>query len=118
MNVDLSDSDYETEMANIIDDEEDLNDLSIAPIAKINQIDEKDKINIRKTRKTDFSYQLSQHDMLVLNNIVKLSLVIIIISIAIIIMGILMIFTSALTKPLVFMPLKRQQLVYYISNFH
>lgn len=94
-------------MANIIDDDKS-GEYSIMPIVKNNMEiypnEDNDGQNndlIKSEREIEFTYRLSQQDMIVLNNIVKLSLVIIFISVIIIIMGILMQLTPILKYSIV-----------------
>jgi hypothetical protein len=91
-------------MVNIIDDDYKSAEIGLIPLEKINQSsNEKDKNDVeniehRQDREFEFTYRLSHEDMIVLHNIVKLSLVIILISLAIILFGILMLFTTVLSN--------------------
>jgi hypothetical protein len=92
-------------MANMLEDDQS-GDIVLIP-AKSNpdenseRDDEADNIHSKQDKELEFTYRLSQEDMIVLNNIVKLSLVIIIVSVAVIIVGILMQFTAVLTNQIV-----------------
>lgn len=94
-------------MANIVDDDEDDNksvEVSLMTIKRNNlhisvqEVEEKDNFPLRSEKVIEFTYRLSQQDMIVLNNIVKLSLVIIISSIAVILLGIIISFTRVLSQ--------------------
>ena len=92
-------------MVNIIDNDNS-RDLSLVSIPKNNilSLEEGTDMNIlnkNSEKEINITYRLSQEDMIVLNNIVNLSLIIIFFSVAIIIQGILISFTSVLNNPTV-----------------
>jgi hypothetical protein len=91
-------------MVHIIDDDYKSAEMGLIPFEKISQIPEDidsvkvENIELKQEREFEFTYRLSHEDMIVLQNIVTLSLVIILISLAIILFGILMLFTTVLSN--------------------
>lgn len=84
-------------------------EVSLMPVnnAQVESITEKEEIEhslSNKDKEVEFTYRLSQEDMTVLNNIVNLSLVIITVSVGVIVVGILIQFTAALTNKIVCLP--------------
>ena len=74
-------------------------------------------LNKNSEKEINITYRLSQEDMIVLNNIVNLSLIIIFFSVAIIIQGILISFTSVLNNPTVFFILIQGTLILLYFSF-
>ena len=108
-------------MVNIIDDDKSL-DLNLVSIPKINTIcfeegTESNLLSRNSEKEIQITYRLSQEDMIVLNNIVNLSLIIIFFSVAIIIQGILISFTSVLNNPTVFFIIIQGTLILLYFSF-